>query len=363
MSKIRILHIFNKMDLGGAETLIFNLYKKLQNEDIQFDFLVSDPNEGYYDNEIKKMGGKIHVISHPSKNIFNYIVDLKKVLNEEKYTIIHSHVHFFSGVNLMIAKWCGVEMRISHSHTYTVGKRNKIRKSYEFIMKNLINIFSTDRLACSDKAGKDLFSKNNYKILRNGIDLKKFIKHNKVEIYKRKLNIPEDSFVVGHVGAFRSEKNHEKILSIFNEVLEQEPKSILLLVGEGNQKKNILKNIKENNMEDNVYLTGNLSNVEEALFAMDVFLFPSMYEGLGIALIEAQASGLYCIASNKVPIETNITGNVNFIDLDFSSKIWSNEVLKARGKKVNKTQEINEYDIDKTSEEIKKIYNKMNRIG
>ena len=165
------------------------------------------------------------------------------------------------------------------------------------------------------------------------------------------------------MGAFRSEKNHEKILSIFNEVLEQEPKSILLLVGEGNQKKNILKNIKENNMEDNVYLTGNLSNVEEALFAMDVFLFPSMYEGLGIALIEAQASGLYCIASNKVPIETNITGNVNFIDLDFSSKIWSNEVLKARGKRVNKTQEINEYDIDKTSEEIKKIYNKMNRIG
>lgn len=356
MGKTKVLHLFNKMDMGGAETLVVNIYRKLSTDNIQFDFAVSNSDGGYYDNEIKKMGGKIHVITHPADNIFKYMFDLKRVINQGNYEIIHSHVHFFSGINMLIAKLCGVRIRISHSHTYTIGNRSRFRKNYELIMKFLINSFSTNKLACSQEAGKDLFFKNDYKVINNGIDLNKFIKKNHTEIYKKKLNIPKNSFVVGHVGAFRNEKNHLKIISIFIEILKTKPESILLLVGEGDQKEKILEIVKKNKIESKVIFTGNLSEVEMALFAMDVFVFPSLYEGLGIAVIEAQACGLYCVVSNKVPKETDLTGNIKFLDLDESSEIWKNEIIKGEDMKLNDINKINNYDIHKTCEEVKKVY-------
>lgn len=356
MNKTKVLHLFNKMDMGGAETLVINMYRKLSTENIQFDFVVSNSDDGYYDNEIKELGGKIHKISHPGDNILKYIFDLKKVINQENYEIIHSHVHFFSGINMLIAKLCGVKIRISHSHTYTIGNRSKFRKNYELIMKFLINLFSTNKLACSQEAAKDLFFKDDYKVINNGIDLNRFMKKKHTEIYKKKFKIPDNSFVVGHVGAFRNEKNHKKIISIFIEILKIKPESILLLVGEGDQKEKILESVKKNKIESRVIFAGNLSEVEMALFAMDVFVFPSLYEGLGIAVIEAQACGLYCVVSNKVPRETDLTGNIKFLDLNDSSEVWKSEIIKSEDMKLNNISGINNYDILKTCVEIKKVY-------
>lgn len=358
--RIRVLHFFNKMDLGGAETFVMNIYRNINRDLVQFDFAVESEEVGFYDEEIKKLGGRIFILPSPKKNLLNYVIKVKKILKDENFKVVHSHVHLFSGINLLIAKLCGVNKRIAHSHTYSqYKKRGLLRKLYEGSMKLLIHKTANEYLGCSERALKDLFLQSNIKtnIIYNGIDIKKFLDNdlNKDEA-KMNIGLNENDFIIGHVGAFRAEKNHEFIFDIFEEFLQYNASAKLVLVGDGKLKNKILNILSEKEYKHKVYLLGNRKNIEAIYKAFDIFIFPSLYEGLGMAAIEAQLSGLNCVLSDCVPKDVDITGNVSFLSLSDEKTIWVEHLKKNRPVYSLEKDSVEHYDIKNVCENLLDIY-------
>lgn len=364
---IRILHVFGRLDRGGAETMIMNLYRNIDRTKIQFDFIIHTKDKCDYEDEIRFLGGRIYSIprykgkNHREyKNIWN---DFLKQHNE--YKIIHGHVRSTAAIYLSIAKKYKLKT-ISHSHNTSSGK------GIVAIFKNLLQYpirYKADYLfACSKSAGEWLFGEKACKskkfyILKNAIDSEKFIFNKEIRIEKRKeLNL-QDNYVIGHIGRFHPQKNHDFLINVFKKVHEKNKNSVLLLIGDGELKKSIENNVKKLGIEKNVIFTGGRSDITELLQAMDLFVLPSLYEGLGIVVIEAQASGLHCVVSDNVPKETNITKNVKYISLKESQRYWSQIILKyfeGYNRKNTKDKIIDSgYDIKETSKWIEKFYFKM----
>lgn len=356
MDKIKILHFFNRMDMGGAETFVINLYREINREKFQFDFIVTDSTKGYYDDEIKKLGGTIYVIPHPKNGLLKYIRAVESVLIDSGCDVVHSHTHMFSGINLYIAKKSRVGNRIAHSHTYSVQKESKIRRLYRLIMKKLIHNCAVFKLSCSKEAGNDLFLNNEFEIINNGIQLDRFIKKNKSKKeYKIDLGISSSTYVVGHVGAFRKEKNHNLLLKIFASYNKDNSDSILLLVGAGEKEEEIKTLAKSLGIEKKIIFAGVTNEVENLLHAMDIFVFPSLYEGLGMAIIEAQASNLPCVVSDKVPRSVNLTGHVTFLSLNDELGKWKNALTKNKIIETN-VSDFNSYNISYVCKKMEILY-------
>lgn len=356
MKKIKVLHFFGKMDIGGAETFVMNLYRQIDRNKVQFEFAVTSPEKGHFDDEIKELGGKIHILPHPKQELRKYIQRLKLLLATNVYDVIHSHVHYFSGINLSIGKKCGVKIRISHSHTYNNNDFSFKRFLYEYLMKSLIKLNATHLLACSREAAKELFDNKRVEIINNGIDLERFTrtKYSKEE-YRKALNIPEKSFVIGHIGGFRPEKNHSKLIDIFLDVLKEESNAHLVMVGDGEKRIDIEKLVDDYKIRDKVHFLGIRKDTEDILRSFDIFVFPSLYEGLGIAVIEAQVSGLYCVVSDTLPKAVDITGNVSYIALD-AEKEWVDAILNNYYNKKSINTELIEYDIRNVCKQIFNLY-------
>lgn len=368
MKKIKILHCFGKMDKGGAETLIINVFRKISKEKYQFDFLVASKDEGEYDSEIKKLGGNIYCIPL-EKNVFGlykYIKQLKKLIIHNQYDVVHSHVHFFSGIIVKVAKQCGVKKLIVHSHNISDGKPNTIvREIYRSVMRSFILKNSSYLLGCSLEAIEHLYGKkDDPRIIKinNGIDIEQFsnLTKKREEILKD-LNIPEDSFVVGHIGRFEKQKNHEFLVEIFKEILDRKSNSYLVLVGKGVLESVIKEKITKYGIGDNVRLLGTRNDIPEILNSFDVFVFPSLYEGLGMVLIEAQALGIPCFVSDKVPCEANLgLDNYIVLSLDQPPSYWAEVILNSPLKRyMDGAKRVIEkgYDIRETVEKIEMIYN------
>ncbi|WP_419748679.1 glycosyltransferase family 1 protein [Clostridium perfringens] len=364
----KILHIVGGMNIGGTETMLMNLYRKI-NKDISFDFISYYEREAYYDKEIESLGGKIIKLGSPNrKGIYKSIKDLCKVIREYgPYDAVHAHTLFNCGIAMIAAKICGVEVRISHAHTNLDNNISFLRKIYMTSMRVIIKIFSTNYLACSDDAGKYLFGQaitgnKNYIKLPNYIDYLKFLECNESNI-RKELGISEEEIVVGHIGTFKSSKNHSFLIDIVNNMIKKNGNVRCILVGEGELKKEIQYKCRELGVEKKVYLLGLREDTEKILNSLDLFVFPSTYEGLGLVMLEAQACGLPCLVSEAIQPEADLgLGLLKKMRLKDGDNIWSEEALKlVKNKNKNKQLieeafENNGYDLENIINTLLKVY-------
>ena len=323
---IRILQVVTYMGRGGLETMLMNYYRKIDHTKVQFDFLVHRDFEADYDNEIKSMGGKIYHISRLNPINKQYKNELDNFFKQHpEYKIIHSHLDCMSGIPLKEAKKCDIPIRIAHAHSSNQTK--DIKYVLKLLYKRNITKSANYLFACGEQAGRWMFNTDDFKVLNNAIDAKKYSFNAEIRDVRRKeFNIPNDSIVIGHVGRFMAPKNHELIIDIFNKIHFNNPDAYLMLIGEGDLKESIIEKVKELHLEDYVIFTGLRSDVNELLQAMDVFLFPSLYEGLPVSIVEAQAAGLPCLISDKVPIECKKTDLVYQINLNDPVDVWADKV-------------------------------------
>ncbi|MFQ8891840.1 MAG: glycosyltransferase family 1 protein [Clostridium sp.] len=377
--KIEVVQFCEKWGSGGLEAFVMNVYRNINNDEIKFKILLSQNKGNGYDKEIEMLGGSKKVLlSNKTKSpmirvIRNYIKFYKEI-KRNNYKIIHFNACNASVmICVFIAKIAGVPIRIVHSHNTDIGKKHKLIKTiYHKICKNIFGKTGTLYYACSVNAANWLFTpkivKNKVEIIKNGIDVTKFIfnEDNRKKV-RSELGI-ENKFVLGHVGRFGVQKNHSFLIDIFYEVYKKNKESVLLLIGVGELEEEIKNKVKLLGIESQVFFLGLKSNIPQYLHAMDAFVFPSLFEGLGIVAIEAQAAALKIFASDVVPQEANITEYFNYISLEKSATEWAEKILKCKEGYIRRdcSQEIKEngYDIKKVAKEMENIYiNEYNKIN
>lgn len=361
---IRIAQIIGKWVGGGVEAVVMNYYRNIDRNKVQFDFICDDDSTNIPYEEIESLGGRVILIP-PYQKVFKYHKELKRVLKEGKYKIVHSHINTLSVFSLWAAKSAKVPVRIAHSHS-TTNKKEKKKNLMKQVLRPFSKLFATDYMCCSELAGRWLFGDKTYNqgkvyLLNNAIDLDKFTYNEKIRKDKRKaLDIKDDTLVIGHIGRFVAQKNHTFLIDIFNEIHKKESNSILLLAGQGPLMEETKEKVKQLDLEESVKFLGQRSDANELYQAFDVFLLPSLYEGLGMVAIEAQVAGCKCIASTEVPVIAKITDNLEFISLNKSAKEWSDEIFSKLNNETRKSyvKEATKYgyDIKSEAENIEKYY-------
>lgn len=336
---IRVLNIVGLMSPGGIETLIMNIYRNLDRSKVQFDFLTHKGIDGEFDEEICRLGGRIYKmpqIRNGEKTyyykFFEYVFALKKFFIEHpEYHIIHGHMTNTAALYMPIAKKYGeVTCCIAHSHS-TQARPGLSGKITNILHKRIPEI-ATDYFACSEMAAHWFFRQEDIaagkvKIIKNGVDPKRFhFDQGKRANIRKKLGL-ENKLVIGNVARFKTEKNHTFQVDVFEQVNKLNPDSVLMLVGVGELMDEIKQKVCEKGLTDSVLFLGSRSDVQDLMLAMDVFLLPSLCEGLPVVGIEAQAAGLPVITSTGVTRETDITGNVEFLELDLGAKAWADKLL------------------------------------
>jgi glycosyltransferase involved in cell wall biosynthesis len=347
-SSIRILHVLGGMNRGGIETWLMHVLRHVDRDRLRMDFLVHTTEPCAYDDEIRSLGSKIIPCLDPSRP-WLYARNFKRLLQEYgPYDIVHSHVHHFSGYVLRLAQEAGVPVRIAHCHKDSSpleANAGLHRRFYLTLMKGLIVRHATLGLGCSQVATIDLFGsgwKNDprWRLLYYGIDMLAFREGVDSLDFGTELGIPVNAFVIGHVGRFHEQKNHRFLLEIFANIAKREPQAYLLLVGEGPLRPNIEEQALSMAIRDRVIFAGARSDIPQLMMgAIDVFLFPSLTEGLPMVGIEAQAAGLPMILSDVITKEVNkIPSQIKQISLSQPVSMWADAVLAARNAKSHITQ-------------------------
>ncbi|HPF77748.1 MAG TPA: glycosyltransferase family 1 protein [Alphaproteobacteria bacterium] len=328
---IRVLHIAFTMHARGTETWLMNVLRRMDRRRIAMDFVTIVDEVGIYDDEIKALGGTLHACPHP-QNRGAFLRAFREVLEKHgPYDIVHAHPYTMSGLILLQAARAGVPVRIVHSHTdRRKARRDKsiFKRIYAATMRRLIKRVATYGIAASKQAAEALFgpkwqNDKRWNVMYCGIDLKPFEKPPESDI-RQKLGIAASAKIIGHVGSFHFEKNHDFLIRLFAEMAKKDLKLILLLVGDGPLRDKIQQDVIKLGLEDRVVFVGVTQHIPEFLSIMDVFLFPSLFEGLGLSLIEAQAAGLRCLASDAVPREAAVNGDlVTFMELGDDIDAWA----------------------------------------
>ncbi|MGN1190482.1 MAG: glycosyltransferase, partial [Candidatus Ornithospirochaeta sp.] len=329
---IRVLQISYSMDLGGAETLIMNLYRNIDRTKVQFDFLLHSEKESSYDKEILKLGGRIYRIPRfLGYNKLSYDKNLREFLSEHpEHKIIHDHLMDSASETFRVAKEMG-RITIAHSHTADVSP--SISEMVRAYFRKDLYKRSDYRFACSEKAGKWLYrDKADFKVLNNAIDTASFrFSDSERKKIRKELGISDDSFLVGTVGRMAVEKNQLRLLEIFKNLLNEKKNARLLIVGDGPLYKELKERVNKLGIDDYVIFTGSRSDVPSLLSGMDSFVLTSFNEGLGIVLIEAMASGLPCVFTSTIPQEVNISPYlVHRVSLDAQDSDWVKEILSSK---------------------------------
>lgn len=347
------------MGRGGLETMLMNYYRHIDRSKVQFDFLVHRDFEADYDKEIQSLGGRIFHVSRLVPWSKSYRTELKKFFREHpKYKIVHVHQDCLSSVALQCAQECGIPIRIAHSHNSNQDKNWKypIKRYY---MKKIPD-YATELFACSKLAGDWMFLGEHFDILYNAIDINEY-KYSPVIANKLRQEFHlENCIVVGHVGRFNPQKNHSFLIDIFSECVQRNSNTKLLLVGDGEGRQKIQDKVRDLGIQDKVIFTGIRSDVNELLQAMDVFVFPSLYEGLPVTMVEAQAAGLPCVISDHISKECIVTsGLVTGKSLNESPERWAEYVLQqSRRSRENHIEEIRTagYDISTAAKQLESFY-------
>jgi len=362
MKPIRILQVFASLDRGGAETMIMNIYRNIDKKKVQFDFVVNNKIDEYsYESEIKKMGGRIYRMpKYQFKNHLSYKKKWRELLvDHPEWKIIHAHHTTPAFIYLKIAKKL---KRITIAHSHTAGGEKTLRSYVRRLMRYPLRMIPKYYFACSKSAAEWMFGRKSIEtyILNNAVDTDEFIFDYKQRIDIRKKMKIEDNFVVGHIGRFDQAKNHDFLIDIFYAIQEHDKNSMLILIGDGKNKKLIEQKVQNLGLEDNVIFTGVRKNIAELLQGMDVFLFPSLFEGLPVTLVEAQAAGLHCVVSDTITDEVEVTKNLlEFVSLNCSSHEWAEKILRHKNSsRRNVYSEVvnSGYDINTTTNQIQQFY-------
>ncbi len=364
---IRIAQVIGKWVGGGVEAVVMNYYRHIDKSKIQFDFICDEDSTNIPYEEIEKLGGKVILIP-PYQKLFRYHKELKRILKEGNYKIIHSHINTLSVFSLFAAKCAKVPVRIAHSHS-TTNKKEKKKNLMKQVLKPFSKLFATDYMCCSELAGRWLFGDKLYDekkiyLLNNAIDLHKFEYNEKIrEEVRKELNIDEETFVMGHIGRFVTVKNHEFLLDVFHEIYKENKNSILVLAGQGPLKEKIEQKAKEMNLDKAVQFLGQRSDANRLYQAMDVFVLPSLYEGLPVVGVEAQAAGLLYVLSDDMTKETKVLETTTFLSLNEGAKKWADTIDNAT-KQFERKNMLNEmaqkgFDIQKEVKKLEEIYRKL----
>lgn len=347
---IRVLHCVAGLGRGGYETFIMNVYRHIDRTKVQFDFLYSF--DGVFVPEILSLGGRIFQIPFiTQKGPFVYHKALRDFFRTHpEYKIVHSHMDKFSGLIVECAKEFGIPVRIAHSHS----TRNEGGLAFQLV-KNYygkkIGANCTHKMACSDEAGQWMFGNDtSVQIVKNGVDTKLFTNTDS----RSKIH-----FTVANIGRFMPVKNHTFLLDIFEHVYQYDPEARLILAGSGPTMEQVKQKAKDLGISQAVTFLGDCSNVAELLTTVDVVCMPSLFEGLGIALIEAQVAGVPCVVSDRIPHEVDISNDVTFLSLDSPPDVWAETLLahKHQPRRDNREKILSAgYDIRNTAAILQDFY-------
>ena len=355
----RILHVFGTLNRGGAETLVMNIYRNIDRNKIQFDFVVHHEEEGAYEEEVRKLGGIIHrVPNYKGTNHFAYKKAWDELLkNHPEYKIIHCHKESIVALVMDEAKKNG-RIAIAHSHnTQNIpGFKGKVM---DVLNKN-VNSKADYRFACSLDAGYWMFGKDkDFTVIDNGIEVENFTYNPQTrEKIREKLGF-SDKKVLGHIARFNKQKNHSFLIDIFADLVKEDKDYLLVLAGVGDLKDEIEKKVRDLGIEDKVMFLGSIGYVNELLQAIDIFILPSLYEGLAVSTIEAQAAGVKCLLADTIDKNSKITDLVEFIPIDQGTGPWIEEIHKALPYQREDTSEMIKkagFDIRETAERLSDFY-------
>ena len=327
---IRILNLFTIMDRGGAESIVMNYYRHIDRSKVQFDFMVHREQRGAFDDEIEAMGGRIYRMCpiYP-QNFGRYKKMLRKFFSEHpEYRIIHSHMSELGYFAFKEAKRQGVPVRICHAHN--TPDRFDLKMIMRTYFKTAMKPYITHRFICGTAAGCWLFGEkyqDQFIMMNNAIDTAQYAFSPELRAEMRRELGLENRFVVGHVGRFAEQKNHLFLLEIFAALAKKRSDAVLLLVGGGEREAEIRKRVQSLGLQERVKFLGVRNDINRVMQAMDIFVFPSFFEGLGVVVIEAQAAGLPCFVSDKVPLAAKLTDHVYYLPLNESADYWVNEIL------------------------------------
>ena len=350
---MRVLQVVTNMDRGGLETMLMNYYRHIDRTKVQFDFLTHRQERAAYDDEIEALGGRIYRLPRLVPWSKSYLSELNRLFDEHpEYKIIHVHQDCLSSVILKAAAKHDVPVRIAHSHSADQDKN--IKYPIKLWYKRKIPRHATHLFACGKEAGDWMFSGAPYQIVNNAIDAAAYTYDADKRGELRRQLVLADELVIGHVGNFTQPKNHPFLLEIFTALLKKEPNAVLLLVGGGEEMSQIREKAQKLGIAEHVHFLGVRSDVAGLMQAMDVFVFPSLYEGLGIALIEAQAAGLPCVVSDTIPHEAYLTDLVDSESLSAPAEKWAEKILAKRAiPRTDRRAEIAAHGFDITTEAVK----------
>ncbi len=337
---IRILNLFTIMNRGGAETMVMNYYRKIDKSKVQFDFLVHRQERGAYDDEIEAMGGRIYRMCpiYP-QNFGKYKKMLKSFFDEHsEYKILHSHMSELGCYAFMEAHKRGIKVKICHAHNAPVKSGMNLKEKGQLLFRDYFKKkmlpYSDFLFVCGEEAGNWLYgpkNKERFIMMNNAVDAQKFrFNPTSRQETRNELGL-DDDFVLLNVGRFNPQKNHSFIIDIFSELNKKHPKSKLLLAGNGELENEIKSKVKSLGLDDKVIFLGLRDDIHKILSASDVFLFPSLYEGLPVTMVEAQSSGIRCFISDAIPSQCILSDDVTVMSLNNSAAQWADEILTFSG--------------------------------
>lgn len=330
----RVLVVAGRMHYGGLETMIMNFFRLMDRDKVVYDFMLNYEEKGVFDDEITALGGKIFIMPRLKfRNTVRYIKEVNAFFKKHKgeYQIVHGHLTSVGVIYLLLAKLHGVKTTVIHAH-YTCTDacfKGRIERLALLPLRFCADYY----FACSDMAGafcfgKDKLKKDNYKLVKNGIFVEKFSYDKEVRESKRAEMGLKDRFVILHIGRFEQQKNHTFLIDVFEKIYRRDKSAVLLLVGDGSLMQKMQEKVKRLGILEAVKFLNVRDDISELLQAADVFLLTSVYEGLPVVSIEAQASGIYCVLADTITKEADITGNCSFLSLKSSPDVWAEEVLK-----------------------------------
>lgn len=350
MKKYKVLHVMNGADLGGIPSVVLNYYRNINRSDFKFDFVVPPGKLGPNGPELEKLGGTFYTLPLKSKHLFAFMKELRVLIKQNNYDVVHAHHHDTSYVSLFVALSCGVKCRVAQSHTFIVGGESIGLKFRRYVAVLLNNLSSNLRFACNEEAANYLFGKKLKRlfpvtILPNGVEPENFLFTEKARTLARnEFNIDSETIVFGIVARMSAEKNHRFLIDVLQEITKYKKKVKLLFVGDGPLRGELCDYARRMNVANNVIFAGQRKELVQMLCAMDVFTLPSFYEGSPVSAIEAAANGLPVVLSSSITKGLNFLSNVAYIDVDHNNcKKWAEAVIdfSAKGRDNNAVSIIN----------------------
>lgn len=317
--------MLNSMGMGGIENFIMSLYRSINREEYQFDFILQSKDEGFFEKEIKELGGKIYKIPRIESQPFKHISELRKILKSNEYIAFHRHTdNSVNFMDLAVAQSVNIKNVVVHSHT-TSHSKELLNKMFRPLLYSLAD----EHLACSKAAGEWLFGKKEFKVINNGMQLDKYeYSEEKRKSCRERFGFAPTDIVIGHVGRFNDVKNQKFLIEVFEKISKLNEQYKLVFCGDGELRGELSLYCKENGLDGKVVFLGVRKDINEILQAMDLFAFPSKYEGLGIALIEAQLTALPCLVSNNIPNEALYNNNILRLGIDEGDKEeWCKQII------------------------------------